>query len=175
MMLRRTKLFHKNESGFTLIEIMVSLVITGFIGLGATMSSAQVLNETARNNDYTTASRNTMNAIYWIARDAQMAQSISGVPGFPQTADLSLAWEDWNNSSHNATYSLENGRLMRSYNVGGQITETLIAEYINPGAGMTGCVSDNGTLTLTITSSVGEGSRIIDLTRVREMTARPNL
>ena len=172
-MFRKIKLCR--ETGFTLIEIMASLAITALIGLGATVSITQVLNETARNTDYTTASRNAMNAVYWISRDAQMAQTISGVPGFPQTAELSLAWMDWNNSSHNATYSLVNGVLQRSYNVDGQITQSVIADYINPGVEMTSCISDNGTLILTITSSVGEGSRIIDVTRVREMTARPQL
>ena len=175
MMMRLIKLLNKKEAGFTLIEVMVSIVITGFIGLGATMGSAQVLNETTRNNDYTTASRNAMNAVYWISRDAQMAQVISGSVGFPQTSALSLSWTDWNDSSYNATYSLANGRLTRSYNVDGQVTSTLIAEFINSSANMTGCVSVNGTLTLTITSSVGEGSKIVDVTRVREMTARPQL
>jgi type II secretory pathway pseudopilin PulG len=159
----------------TLIEVMVSIVITGLIGLGATMGSAQVLNETTRNDDYTTASRNAMNAIYWISRDAQMAQVISGTVGFPGTSSLSLSWVDWNDSSHNATYSLTNGKLYRSYDVDGQITNTLVAEFINSSANMTYCTSDNGTLTLTITSSVGEGSKIVDVTRVREMTARPQL
>jgi prepilin-type N-terminal cleavage/methylation domain-containing protein len=175
MIFRKIKLFSRNQHGVTLIETLVSLAITGIIGVGAAMSSAQVLNETSRNNDYTTASRNAMNAVHWISRDAQMAQVISGYSGFPQTSDLSLAWIDWNNCSYNATYSLENGQLRRRYSVDGEITETLIAEYINPATNSTNCSSVNGTLLLTITSSVGEGSRVVDVTRVREMTARPKL
>jgi type II secretory pathway component PulJ len=175
MIFRNTGLCHKKEGGLTLIETMVSLAITGFIGLGASMSSVQVLNETSRNNDYTAASRNAMNAVYWISRDAQMAQVISGVAGFPRTADLSLAWEEWDNSSHNATYSLENGNLVRTYSVDGQSTETLVAEYINDDSAMTHCTSVNGTLLLTITSSIGQGSKVINVTREREMTARPKL
>jgi type II secretory pathway component PulJ len=175
MTFRKTRLFKKNEAGVTLIETLVSLAITALIGLGAAMSSSQVLTQTSRNEDYTTASRNVMNAVYWISRDAQMAQTISGVTGFPGTADLSLTWVEWDNSSHNATYSIENGRLLRTYNVDGEITETLIAEYINPSSNMTSCVSVNGTLTLTITSSVGEGSRVVNVTRIRAMTARPKL
>jgi prepilin-type N-terminal cleavage/methylation domain-containing protein len=175
MKLFKKLLLHKNEAGFSLIEIMVSIVITGFIGLGATISSLQVLTETSRNEDYTTASRNTMNAVFWISRDAQMAQTISGVAGFPETSALSLTWEDWNNSSHNATYSVQNGRLFRSYNVDGNINQSLIAEFINTSPDSTNCTSVNGTLILTITSSVGEGSRVVNVTRVREMTARPRL
>jgi prepilin-type N-terminal cleavage/methylation domain-containing protein len=173
MKLFKKLLLHKNEAGFSLIEIMVSIVITGFIGLGATISSLQVLTETSRNEDYTTASRNTMNAVFWISRDAQMAQTISGVAGFPETSSLSLTWEDWNNSSHNATYSVQNGRLFRSYDVDGNINQSLIAEFINTSPDSTNCTSVNGTLILTITSSVGEGSRVVNVTRVREMTARP--
>lgn len=175
MIFRKIKLFSKNEAGFTLIEVIVSLAITGFIGVGITMSIFQLLNQTTRNSDYTTASRNAMNAIYWIGRDAQMAQVITGVAGFPGTNSLSLSWEDWNNVSHNATYSLSNGALIRTYEVDNQSTETRIAEYISGNSTKTYCTSDNGTLILTITSSVGEGSKIIDVTRVREMTARPQL
>jgi prepilin-type N-terminal cleavage/methylation domain-containing protein len=175
MIFRNMRLFNKKDCGFTLIEIMVSLAITGLIGLGAAMSSAQVLNETSRNNNFTTASRNVMNAEYWIGRDAQMAQFISGVAGFPGTSALSLSWLEWDNSSHNATYSLQNGRLLRTYTIDGQSTQTLAAEYINANPNMTYCTSFNGTLILTITSSVGEGSKVVNVTRKREMTSRPKL
>ena len=175
MIFGKTKLLHRNESGFTLIEIMVSLAISGLICLGATMSSAQVLNVTSRNNNYTAASRNAMNAVYWIGRDAQMAQAISGVAGFPGTSALSLSWLEWDNSSHNVTYSLQNGRLLRTYVVDGQSTGTLAAEYINANANMTYCTSGNGTLILTITSSVGQGSKVVNVTETRKMTCRPKL
>jgi prepilin-type N-terminal cleavage/methylation domain-containing protein len=175
MILRSMKLFHKNERGLTLIEIIVSLAITGFIALGASVSSVQLMNQSSRNNDYTAASRNAMNAIYWVGRDAQMSQVFSGDAGFPLTSDLSMAWEDWNNISYNVTYSLEDGKLLRTFTSGGQSTVSLIAEYINDSADKTSCTTNNGTMIFTITSSVGEGSKIIDVTRTREITARPQL
>jgi len=175
MILRKISQFYKNQAGFTLIELMVALVISGIIGLGATVSSGQVLNQTSRNSDYTTASRNAMNAIHWISRDAMMAQNINGAEGFPQNEDLSLNWVEWDNTVHSANYSLENGILRRIYSDGSQVTNTIIAQYINSDAELTNCVSYNGTLTLTITSSVGEGSKVVNITRVREIISRPQL
>lgn len=175
MIFRKIRLFYKNQAGFTLIELMVALVISGIIGLGATVSSGQVLNQTSRNSDYTTASRNAMNAIHWISRDAMMAQTINGAEGFPQNEDLSLNWVEWDNTVNSANYSLENGILRRIYSDGSQVTNTIIAQYINSDAELTNCVSYNGTLTLTITSSVGEGSKVVNVTRVREIISRPQL
>jgi len=167
--------FHKKQGGFTLLEVAVSLAITSMIALGVAVSSAQVLTQTSKNSDYTTASRNAMNAIFWIGRDGQMAQSFAGADGFPLTSDLSMAWEDWDSISHNITYSIQEGRLYRTYTVDSESTVSLVAEYINDDSELTNCISENGTLLLTITSSVGGGTKIIDVTRVREITARPQM
>ena len=167
--------FLKKQGGFTLLEVAVSLAITSMIALGVAVSSAQVLTQTSKNSDYTTASRNAMNAIFWIGRDGQMAQSFAGADGFPLTSDLSMAWEDWDSISHNITYSIQEGRLYRTYTVDSESTVSLVAEYINDDSELTNCISENGTLLLTITSSVGGGTKIIDVTRVREITARPQM
>jgi prepilin-type N-terminal cleavage/methylation domain-containing protein len=175
MISQKIKVFHKNRAGFTLIEILVTLVITGLIGLGASIASAQVLNQTSKNTDYTTASRNAMNAIHWISRDALMAQTINGTTGFPLTQDLSMKWTGWNNSSYTANYTLASGQLQRIYSDSTVVTTTVIAEHINPDMTSADISSDNVTITLTVTSSVGEGDRVIDVTRVREIASRPKL
>ncbi|OGO16825.1 MAG: hypothetical protein A2Z15_07325 [Chloroflexi bacterium RBG_16_50_11] len=175
MMLSRIKALMRSQTGFTLIEIIAAVAISGLIGLGASMASGQVLNQTARNNDYTTASRNAANALYWISHDVLMAQNIDGADGFPQTEDLCLQWVGWDNTEYAANYTLDNGVLRRIYSENGQVTTAVIASNINPDEAMTYCISDNGTLTVTITSSVGEGDRVVDVTKVREITSRPNL
>ena len=176
MILCKIKLFIKEQRGFLLTEMLASLAIAGLIGLGATVASAQVMNQTARNNDFTTASRHTLNAIQWISRDTQMAQTIVGWDGFPATDNLTLTWATWDNTENEVIYSVENGQLKRSYSVdGGAPSVTLVAEYINPAAAMTNCALDNGVLTLKITGSVGAGSTIVDVTKVREIVSRPKL
>jgi prepilin-type N-terminal cleavage/methylation domain-containing protein len=169
------KSFSKEQAGFTLIELMVAMVITGFISLGATIASSQVLTQTSKNTDYTIANRNTMNALHWISRDAMMAQTMDGVEDFPQNGNLSLSWVEWDTTAHTANYSLEDGNLLRIYSDNGQVTKTLIAEYINPDANSTYCSSDNGVLIVTISSRVGEGSRVVDVKRVKEIALRPKL
>ncbi|HJX13311.1 MAG TPA: prepilin-type N-terminal cleavage/methylation domain-containing protein [Dehalococcoidales bacterium] len=174
MILLKSVLFHRHQGGFTALEMIVSLLISSIIALGAAMANTQVLTQTARNNDYTTASRSTLNAIQWIGTDAQMAQTIT--PGVNAGFPLTLAWIEWDSTSNTVVYTLEDGKLKRSYTVdGGAPRQTLIAEYINPDEDLTYCTTDNGTLTLMITASVGQGAKVVDVTKIREITSRPNL
>lgn len=176
MTLNRIKMYFQKQRGFMLYEMIASLAIAGLIGLGASIASAQVMNQTTRNNDYTTASRNTLNAMQWMSRDTQMAQSVNGTVGFPFTDNLSLSCTHWDNTEIEIVYSVEDGKLMRLYSVNGSLeSTTLIAEHINSDIEMTNCTSDNGVITLTITGSVGAGSTIIDVTKVREIACRPKL
>lgn len=173
MMKLRCFLYGRHR-GFTLIETAVAIAISGIIGLGASVAIAQVSTETSRNSDYTTLSQQAMNAVHWLGQDVQMAQTIDGTDNFPSTP-LELSWKWWDNKTYSVNYTLENGALTRVYSDGTGQTRTLVADYISSDSGWTNCVSDNGTLTFTITASIGEGSHSVNVTRVREVTARPQL
>jgi len=156
--------------------MLVSVTLTAMLSLGASMASAQVLNETARNTDYTTASRQAMNAIYWISQDAQMAQVTLGTDVFPDAGDLVFSWTTWENEVDTVVYSITGSELRRSYSVnGGEPVEIVVAGYINPDPGLTGCVMDDGRLSLKVTASVGEGDTVVNVTRTRDTISRPNL
>lgn len=171
--LKRLKM---NQSGFTLIELMVSLAIISMITLGATLANAQIINQTSRNEDFTTASRQALNAVHWISRDAQMSHDITGWEGFPLTEDLTISWTEWDNSECVAVYSVQDNNLSRSYTVdGGSAQVTLIATNINDDEALTDCVYADGTLTVKITSTVGENDRAVSFTKEANISSRPNI
>jgi prepilin-type N-terminal cleavage/methylation domain-containing protein len=164
MILRRFRSTCLDQSGYTLIEILATIVISSIISLGALMANGQIITQTVKNNDFTTANRHVLNAIQWISRDTQMAQTIEGYSGFPTTSNLTLSWMTWDNQYSQVVYSIENGDLRRSYTAGDNPTQhTLISQYINTDPGSTFCSWNNQELILTITGSVGQGIRTINV------------
>ncbi|MFH1651824.1 MAG: prepilin-type N-terminal cleavage/methylation domain-containing protein [Chloroflexota bacterium] len=162
----------QREGGFTLIEMLVALTITSIIGMGATMATVQIINQGTRNSDYTTASRNTMNALYWMSRDAQMAQvvTLSGGSGFPLTLD----WTEWDNTEHEVTYTFSGDELRRTHTVDGDVlNQMLVAQYLEPAE--TTCVYATGNLTLRVTATLGEGLNAVTVSKVRGVAPRPGL
>ena len=174
MKFRRLRRINRGQQGFTLIEIIATLAITGLIGVGAAMATVQIFNQGSHNSDYTTASRHTMNAIYWISRDAQMSQIIEpdGAAGFP----LTLSWTEWDNSGHQVIYALEDDKLRRSYSAdGGEPNETVVAQYINSVSDNTTCAVSDNMVILRVTATVGTGSNAVSVTKTRDIVPRPNL
>jgi prepilin-type N-terminal cleavage/methylation domain-containing protein len=176
MVYRLKNLLKARQRGFSLLEMILALALISIITLGVTIANAQIMVQTSRNTDFTLASHQALNAAHWISRDAQMSHSIDGAPGFPQTANLTIEWTEWDNSEHMAIYYLDGNTLMRSYSVDGGATETtLVADHINPNPSSTNSTSDNETLTILITSSVGEGDRVVDFTKEFYITSRPGI
>jgi len=163
----------RNQQGFTLIELLVGVAITTLLAAGATMAMFHIFNQSNQSTDHMAASKNAMNAVHWITRDAQMAQTVNpdAISGFP----LVLSWVEWDNSSHQVTYTLTTGKLSRELSIeGGGPTEIMVAQYINSDNTMTNCELTGGVLTIRVTATVGEGSPT-NVTKVRNITPRPGL
>ncbi len=176
---RKIKLFRRGQAGFTLIELAATLGICGIIGVGVTMANAQVINQTVKNNDYTTANRQVLNAMRWISRDAQMAETIKNWEDFPASGNLTFTWETWDNLDVEAVYSVDSEHeLRRTYTVEGNPPQVnLIAQYVGIDPLLSSCDwdDDTGELTLTLTGTVGEGAHVVNVTRLGTTANRSKL
>ncbi len=185
MILRRLGQMNKNQRGFALIEVLIVIAITGIISGGITTAIFQVFDVNARSTAHMTAVKQVESAVYWISRDAQMAQGV--VTGDdPETEFLILTWADWyytegqvTYTAHQVTYSIANGELKRSHlsvspEHPSETTEAVVARHIDPE--MTNFnFTDDGVLTFELTASVDKGSGTQSETRVCEVIPRPNL
>ncbi len=149
---------HLRQNGFTLIEILVSVAITGLVGTGAVMTIGQIFPQNQRANERVQAIEQVESVAYWINRDALVAQTVApdNGSGFP----LTLTWQGVNGNNNQVIYSRSGNSLQRSFSVnGGALVQTLIAQNINFDATETNCsYAISGILTFQVTSSVGTAS-----------------
>ncbi len=183
MILHRLGLINKNQRGFTLIELVIAIAITGIITGGITMTIFQVITGNIRTSNHMTAVRQVQSAGYWVSHDTQMAQLVeSGASsGFP----LTLTWTEWGseNVTHQVTYTLEDNKLWRGHVISDNSTVDnqtgIMAQYIDPATSCNFTDTDgdgiDDTLVLTVTATVGSGSpQEQSETRVYEVIPRPS-
>jgi prepilin-type N-terminal cleavage/methylation domain-containing protein len=170
MMFPRLRLINKNQKGFTLMELVVAIAITGIISGGITATMFQVFVGSARTSNHMIAVRQVQNAGYCVSLDAQMAQTVvlaRDTDGFP----LQLSWTDWDdNKVYQVTYTLEDmtggsKQLQRSHSSDGTTDTDIIAQFIDltqtkcelTGGGTFTLPDNNDTFTITggaVTDSV---------------------
>lgn len=182
MMFQRLMAMNKNQLGFTLIEIMLVIAITGIITGGITTTIFQVFNTNLRCSNHMVAVRQVQSAGYWVSHDAQMAQQAPViVESAGELESVTLDWTDWDGNVYQVIYTLEdmpsNGlkNLWRNHSVTDPITEQttvtetgIIAQFIDPAA-QTSCVWGGGVLVFTVTATVQQQSE----TRIYRVIPRP--
>jgi prepilin-type N-terminal cleavage/methylation domain-containing protein len=130
MMFHRLRSINKDQRGFTILEILIAIAVTGLITSGVTGAIFQIIEGSTRSSNDVAAIREVQKAGYWISQDAQMAQDLEmvGVSGFP----LTLTWIDWEGDEYQSVYTLASNKIQREYSVNGANTEvSLVAQYIN--------------------------------------------
>jgi len=168
-----TRLIHKGQRGFSLIELVIVIAIVGFVTGAITMTITQVFNMDAHTRNDMTAVYQVRQAGKLVSQDVLQAQTVNagGSSGFP----LTLTWTDEGGAgdSHTVNYTLSGNRLYRSESINeGNQTMTFVAEHIDPA--QTSCdplgpLPAGGTLTFTVTATVGEQSE----TRIYQIKPRP--
>src|SRR3972149_1181968 len=129
-------LIHKDQKGFTLLELLIALALTGLITTGITMIISQTFTGSARSSNHMVAVREVQEAGYWVSYYAYAAQdlTITGESGFP----LILQWVNFDPSEkHKIEFNLDSSGLRGSYYVDGALNSTKtgkipVFEFINP-------------------------------------------
>lgn len=107
-----------NQKGFTLIEVILDLAISGLM-MGALIPCLFQINRSTGNiTDNMTGMLQVQNAGNWINRDVKLAAAIDLVEGAPPVDSLAIEWTDiFNGSSqeHTVQYFIVDETLKRSY------------------------------------------------------------
>lgn len=169
MMFHRLGLINKKQMGFTLLELLIVLAISGLVTGATTMTFFQVFDGNARTSNHMEAVRQVQNAGYWVSRDAQMAQIVDtgNDPGTPELELVTLTWTEWDNTAHQVVYTLQGAELWRDDGQPMRVAEYIDSDPNNTNCGIAagsafnlpdsndaftitgGAVADNGTITVT--------------------------
>jgi prepilin-type N-terminal cleavage/methylation domain-containing protein len=174
------KMSSKRSNGFTLVEILVALAITGLIGGAITTSIVQMFDINHQNTNSITAQRQVQQVGYNMSRDGQNAQAVDPSPGGTGLAEFT--WTEWDGDLIIVTYNLSGGIISRTESVNGvagaprqiatdiNAADTLLSDTVD-GDGNVLSAAGDGTWHLTVTASFG-GKLPVSETRVYEIRQR---
>jgi len=131
-----------SQKGFTLIEILVAMAVSGMLLSGLVIAIFQTFGITSRSSTQITALENIKNAAYRISNDVRMAATANLTGG-----DLVLFWTSWytwnedtqqyelNPVDYRCEYTLSGTNLERIYDpdtsVAGNEVTTTVGRYIS--------------------------------------------
>jgi prepilin-type N-terminal cleavage/methylation domain-containing protein len=160
----------RKQNGFTLIEMIIAIAITGILGLGIATFTVQTFTETKRSSVYTDKIMQMENAGYWVSRDVQMSQNVT--PGLNAGFPLQLNWTDENDDAYQVTYSLTGGQISRSLVINDDPPLSIpIAQSIDPAPALTYFSYADGLLTFNVSATLGTWTA----SRTYQIKQRPGL
>ena len=183
---------HKDQRGFTLVELLVAIALVGIITVGITMTISQILTINVGASNHMIAVRQVQQAYRAVRNDALQAQSVNVTEEADSGFPLTLAWEDWDGGDNVVEYTLQDmpssaglKMLERSHSINGTAQTTapaIVAQYIDdsidsePPEAKTKCTWDGTAMVLTfkVTATVGSGPQGASETRTYEIEPRPD-
>ncbi len=109
------KMCMQDQKGFSLIEILVVVAITGVVSVAISAIIFTMMDVVTQNRSHIDAIVQVQNAERWLERDVKMAQTVEVVRNDPtHTGTLNLSWHDWDGNRSEVTYSIEDGELIRT-------------------------------------------------------------
>jgi prepilin-type N-terminal cleavage/methylation domain-containing protein len=168
----------KDQRGFSLIELIIVIALTGIITTAITMTIFQVFNMNTRTSNRMTAVSQVQNAGKIVSEDILEAQTDKINANRVGNRLLVVGWTapTPDGTTYNVTYALQNmpsgqmAVLQRQYSVNSTLNSTtIVAEYINPDQTSCAWNAATKTLTFTVTATVGKESE----KRVYEVKPRP--
>lgn len=128
-------LLHKDQSGFTLVELLVAIAITGVIITAISTAVFQVMAGSIQNSNQMTATRQVQQVGFWMSQDGQMATTASSADDSETDVieKLTITWTEYtswksealleppytegvisNIINHKVIYTLSGGELERN-------------------------------------------------------------
>jgi len=154
MMIRR---LHKDQKGFTILELVIVMLLTGLITTAITTTFFQVFEINARTANHMTALSQVQQAGKLVSEDMLEAQA-DMIDDSPEDGEFLIL--GWNSTAlHEVVYELTEGELWRSESIdGGEPTLTRVAQYISSDPAETSCELEGDVLIFKVTATVGEGT-----------------
>ena len=150
-----TRWSRHGQRGYTLVELIVGLTLSGMLATAVTVFALQTMKVSDTSGDRMQALMQVENAGFWMGRDVQMSENVTlgQSAGFP----LRLVWEDSDNNTFEVTYSLDGTDLNRTLvENGGDPARVLIARDVATAPSSTNVTRSGGMVVFSVTSNSGD-------------------
>ncbi len=162
----------RGERGFGLVELLISLAITGTILSTLGMTLVATIKDSAAGRDQQSATHQLQDGLFWLNQDTQSAVVTQSTIA---ANDAVLQWTDYSTgSTYSSHYEQIGTDLQRTLTVNGTPTARVVARNLTAG-GFTAALSGGSvTYALTVQNGAGTQSRTeTTLMRVSDVPITP--